>query len=60
MIRIVTFIFLFFNGLIQAQDHFGDFQDGNTHYNNGEYQMQLINTTASLMMDYIRSSCILI
>ena len=38
MVRIVTFIFLVFNGLIQAQDHLSEFQDGNAHYNNGEYQ----------------------
>ena len=50
MVRIVTFIFLVFNGLIQAQDHLGDFQDGNTHYNNGEYQ-EAIDKYNSILND---------
>lgn len=41
MTRIVTFIFLFCSVLIQAQDHLGVFQEGNTHYNNGEYQQAI-------------------
>lgn len=54
MIRIVTFIFLFFNGLIQAQDHLGDFQEGNTHYNNGEYQ-EAIDKYNSILNDGLHS-----
>lgn len=54
MIRIVTFIFLFFNGLIQAQDHLGDFQEGNTHYNSGEYQ-EAIDKYNSILNDGLHS-----
>lgn len=54
MIRIVTFIFLFFNGLIQAQDHLDDFQNGNTHYNNGEYQ-EAIDKFNSILNDGLHS-----
>ena len=54
MIRIVTFMFLFFNGLIQAQDHLGDFQNGNTHYNNGEYQ-EAIDKFNSILNDGLHS-----
>ena len=54
MIRIVTFIFLVFNGFIQAQDHLREFQDGNAHYNNGEY-LEAIDEYNRILNDGLHS-----